>query len=74
MGQSLAHCIPSHLDQHASNQGSKITGIRSEDLIPAEGARFGELMMKTKMYQTLFRAAILASAAHIVVPAYAQAP
>jgi YVTN family beta-propeller protein len=31
-------------------------------------------MMKTKMYQTLFRAAILASAAHIVVPAYAQAP
>jgi YVTN family beta-propeller protein len=74
MGLSLVHCIPSHLDQHARNQGSKITGIRSEDLMPAEGARFGELMMKTKMYQTLFRAAILASAAHIVVPAYAQAP
>ena len=31
-------------------------------------------MMKTKMCQTLFKAAILASAAHIVVPAYAQAP
>jgi hypothetical protein len=33
-----------------------------------EGA-FGEIMMKTKMYQTLFKAAILASVAHIVVPA-----
>jgi hypothetical protein len=29
-------------------------------------------MMKTKMYQTLFKAAILASVAHIVVPAYAD--
>ena len=31
-------------------------------------------MMKTKMYQTLFKAAILASAAQIVMPAYAQQP